>query len=205
MEWGKFKVQISDSMDRWKSRGGKSQRREKKKEKKKKIDQRRARVRRKKLQVREKVGKSRKTMFFQWFVAPEGRKVGLLKRRVRSQLARWEMKNCTPLWRKHICKSKCAKHLSSGPLLEVEMSKKCTPLWREAHFEVTMYIAHFWKLRCSKSSCRCGSKHISKWTCLKRQHVCAAFGRWSIVCVAGARVHARDSAPCQKWAICGVL
>ena len=30
---------------------------------------------------------------------PEGRKVGSLKRRVRSQLARWEMKNCTPLWR----------------------------------------------------------------------------------------------------------
>ena len=26
---------------------------------------------------------------------------------------------------KHISKSKCAKHLSSGPLLEVEMSKKC--------------------------------------------------------------------------------
>ena len=34
------------------------------------------------------------------FVAPEGRKVGSLKRRVRSQLARWEMKNCTPLLRK---------------------------------------------------------------------------------------------------------
>ena len=33
-----------------------------------------------------------------WFGAPEGRKVGSLKRRVRSQLARWEMKNCTPLW-----------------------------------------------------------------------------------------------------------
>ena len=39
---------------------------------------------------------------------------------------------------KHISKSKCTKHLSSGPLLEVEMSKKCTPLWREAHFEVKM-------------------------------------------------------------------
>ena len=39
---------------------------------------------------------------------------------------------------KQISKSKCAKHLSSGPLLEVEMSKKCTPLWPEAHFEVTM-------------------------------------------------------------------
>ena len=36
---------------------------------------------------------------FQWFEAPEGRKVGSLKRRVRSQLARWEMKNCTPLRR----------------------------------------------------------------------------------------------------------
>ena len=53
----------------------------------------------KKMQVREKVEKTRFTMFFQWFVAPEGRKVCLLKRRVRSHLARWEMKNCTPLWR----------------------------------------------------------------------------------------------------------
>ena len=50
--------------------------------------------------MREKVGKSRNTVFFQWFVALEGRKVGSLKRRVRSQLARGEMKNCTPLWRK---------------------------------------------------------------------------------------------------------
>ena len=120
--------------------------------------------------MREKVGKSRTTVFFQWFVA-EGRKVGSLKRRVRSQLARWEMKNCMPLvarstlasqnvqhtWcsdhfsklrcrksarrcgAKHICKSKCTKHLVLGPLLEVEMSKKCTPLWREAHFQVKMY------------------------------------------------------------------
>ena len=49
--------------------------------------------------MREKVGKSRNIVFFQWFGAPEGRKVGSLKRRVRSQLARWEMKKCTPLWR----------------------------------------------------------------------------------------------------------
>ena len=40
---------------------------------------------------------------------------------------------------KHISKSKCTKHTSSGPLLEVQMSKKCTPLWREAHFQVKMY------------------------------------------------------------------
>ena len=30
-------------------------------------------------------------------------------------------------------KSKCTKHTRSGPLLEVEMSKKCTPFWHEAH------------------------------------------------------------------------
>ena len=43
---------------------------------------------------------------------------------------------------KHISKSKCTKHTSSGPLLEVEMSKKCTPLWREAHLQVKMYKTH---------------------------------------------------------------
>ena len=180
----KFRSETSDNMDSWKAEV-KRVRREK--------------IRRKKMQMREKVGKSRNTVFFQWFGAPEGRKVGSLKRRVRSQLARWEMKNCTPLWReahfqvkmyktpqrrttfgswdvekvhavvarstfrsqnvkntrgsdhfwklrcwksarrcgaKHISKSKCTKHTSFGPLLEVEMSKKCTPLWREAHFEV---------------------------------------------------------------------
>ena len=40
---------------------------------------------------------------------------------------------------KHISKSKCTKHTRSGPLLEVQMSKKCMPLWREAHFEVKMF------------------------------------------------------------------
>ena len=74
---------------------------------------------------------------------------------------------------KHISKSKCTKHTSSGRLLEVKMSKKCTPLWREAHFEVKMYKTHqvrtdhFWKLRCRKSARRCGAKHISKSKCTK--------------------------------------
>ena len=42
----KFRSQTSDNVDRWKSRGGKSQRREKKKE-----DQKRKRIREKKMQV----------------------------------------------------------------------------------------------------------------------------------------------------------
>ena len=84
----KFRSQTSDNMDRWKAEQGRG--REKRKIRRKKS--RRERVRRKKMQMREKVGKSRNTVFFQWFVAPEGRKVGSLKRRVRSQLARWVMK-----------------------------------------------------------------------------------------------------------------
>ena len=72
---------------------------------------------------------------------------------------------------KNISKSKCTKHTSSRPLLEVEMSKKCTPLWREEHFEVKMHKTHtqcsdhFWKLRCLKSARRCGAKHISNSKC----------------------------------------
>jgi len=67
-----------------KSRDGKSQRREEKK----KEDQTSESLRRKKIEVREKVGKSPNTLFFQRFVVPERRKVGSLKRRVQSHLAR---------------------------------------------------------------------------------------------------------------------
>ena len=56
----KFRSQTSDNMDRWKSRGGKSQRGEEPKRE----DQRREIVRRKKMQVREKVGKSRNSLRF---------------------------------------------------------------------------------------------------------------------------------------------
>ena len=46
---------------------------------------------------------------------------------------------------KHISKSTCTKHTRSGPLLEVEMSKKYTSLWREAHFEAKMLkTPHAW-------------------------------------------------------------
>ena len=150
----KFRSQTSDNMDRWKAdmwRG-----REKRKIRRKKS--RRERVRRKKIQVREKVGKSRNTVFFQWFVAPEGRKVGSLKPAIwpdeRWKIARsqnvqntpapdhyWKLrcrKNARRCGAKHISKSKCTKHTSSGPL---------------------------WKLRCRKSARRCGAKHISKSKC----------------------------------------
>ena len=93
----KFRSQTSDNMDRWKAERGRV--REKRRVEERRWLDRRERVRRKKMQMREKVGKSRKTVFFQWFEAPENRKVGSLKRRVRSHVARWAMEKCMPLWR----------------------------------------------------------------------------------------------------------
>ena len=122
-------------MERWKAEQGRGT--EKRKIRREKI--RRERVRGQTLQMREKVGKSRNTVFFQWFVAPEGRKVGSLKRRVRSSWPQERWKIARRCGAKHISKSKCTKHQGFGPLLEVEMSKKCTPLWCEAHFQVKMY------------------------------------------------------------------
>jgi hypothetical protein len=69
-----------------KSRDGKRQRREEKR-RRKKITKKES-LRRKEIQVREKVRKSRNILFFHWYVPLEGRKVGALKRRARSQLAR---------------------------------------------------------------------------------------------------------------------
>ena len=59
---------------------------------------------------------------------------------VRTTFGSWDVqKSARRCGAKHVSKSKCTKHARSGPLLEVEMSKKCTPLWHEVHFEVKMY------------------------------------------------------------------
>ena len=86
------------------NRDGKSQRRE---EKKKEDQKEKVSEERRSMQVREKVGKSRNIVLFQWYVAPEGRKVGSLKR------------------------IKAAGAKPAG-----QMRESCTPLWREAHFQV---------------------------------------------------------------------
>ena len=122
--------------------------------------------------MREKVGKSRNTVFFQWFGAPEGRKVGSLKRRVRSQLARWEMKNCTPLRRETHFEVKMYKtHHSRTTFGSYDVEKVHAVVARSTfpsqNVQSTSASDHFWKLRCRKSACRCGAKHISKSKCTK--------------------------------------
>ena len=132
---------------------------------------RREKIRRKKMQMREKVRKSRNTVFFQWFAAPEGRKVGSLKRRVRSQLARWEMKNCTPLWREAHFQVKMDKtHHSRTTFGSCDVEKVHAVVARSTfgrqNVQNTPFSDHFWKFRCRKSARRCGAKHISKSKCM---------------------------------------
>ena len=155
-------------MERWKAEQGRG--REKRKIRREKI--RRERVRRKKMQMREKVGKSRNTVFGQWFVAPEGRKVGSLKRRVRSQLARWEMKKCTPLWREAHLQVKMYKtHHGRTTFGSCDVEKVHAVVARSTfpsqNVQNTRGSDHFWRLRCRKSARRCGAKHIWKSKVLK--------------------------------------
>ena len=157
----KFRSETSDNMDSWKAEV-KRVRREK--------------IRRKKRQMREKIGKSRFTVFFQWFVAPEGRKVGSLKRRVRSQLARWDMKKCTPLWREAHFQVKMDKTLEerntfgSWDVEKVHAVVARSTFWSQ-NVQNTPWSDHFWKLRCRKSARRCGAKHILKSKCTKHTMV----------------------------------
>ena len=130
---------------------------------------RRDKIRRKKMQMREK---SQNNVFFHWFVAPLGRKVSSLKRRVRSQLARWEMKNCTPLWREVHFQVKMYKtHQVRTTFGSCDVEKVhavvAQSTFASQNVQNTPGSDHFWKLRCRKSARRCGAKHISKSKCTK--------------------------------------
>ena len=71
---------------------------------------------------------------------------------------------------KHISKSKCTKHTSFEPLLEVAMSKKCTLLWREAmrstfrsqKCKKLTGTEHFWTFRCAFAWQAQGIVHLIK-------------------------------------------
>ena len=101
---------------------------------------------------------------------------------------------------KHISKSKCTKHLRSGPLLEVAMSKKCTPLWREAHFQVKMYKTH--QVRTTFGSCDVEKVHAivarSTFPSQNVQNTSAPDHFWKLRCRKSARRVARSTFPSQN-------
>ena len=148
-------------MDKWKAATGRV--REKRRAEERRLEKRKS-------QKKEDPGpgarKGRKVAI----VAPEGRKVGSLKRRVRSQLARWEMKNCTPLWRKaHFEVKMHITHHARSTFGSWDVEKVhavvARSTFRSQNVQNTPGSDHFWKLRCRKSARRCGAKHISKSKC----------------------------------------
>jgi len=122
-----------------KSRGGAE---EKRREEQKREDQRRESFRRKKIQVPDKVGKSRNTVFSNDSICGSGGSKSRLAKAASAEPAgQMRDEKLHAVVARSTFPSHCTKHFSTGQLLEVEMSKKCTRLWREAHFEVKMYKA----------------------------------------------------------------
>ena len=122
--------------------------------------------------------KSRNAVFFQWFVCRVSRKVGSLKRRVRSHVVRGEIKNCTPLWREAHFEVKMLKNWwvrSTFWSWDVEKlhAAVARSKFPSENAQNTTFSDHFLKLRCWKIARRCGEKHISTSKCTKH----LSFGR----------------------------
>ena len=83
--------------------------------------------------------KSRNAVFFQWFVCRVSRKVGSLKRRVRSHVVRGEIKNCTPLWREAHFEVKMLKNWRSRSTFWSWDVEKLHAAVMRSTFEVKMY------------------------------------------------------------------
>ena len=109
-------------MDRWKSRGGKSQR---KRQSQKKEDA-----------GARKGGKAAKHCVFPMICGSGGSKSRLAKAAGVEPCGEMRDEKLHAVVARSTFPSKNALNTMFGPLLEVEMSKKCTSLWREAHFEV---------------------------------------------------------------------
>ena len=175
-------------MDRWKAEQGRG--REKRKIRREKI--RRERVRGHKRTEDTDARKGRKVAkhcVFPMICGSGGSKSRLAKAAGGPSWPQERWKIARRCGAKHISKSKCTKHLRSGPLLEVAMSKKCTPLWREVHFQVKMYKTP--QLRTTFGSCDVEQVHAvvarSTFPSQNVQSTSASDRFWKLRCRKSAR------------------
>ena len=100
------------------------------------------------MQMREKVGKSRNTMFFHVFPM---------------------------IWGSGGSKSRLPKAAGAEPSGQTRDEKAhavvARSTFRSQNVQNTPFSDHFWKLRCRKSARRCGTKEISKSKCTKHTRV----------------------------------
>ena len=165
----KFRSQTSDKMDRWKAEQGRGREKRKirrKKSRRERVRRKKMQMREKVGKSRNTMffqmicgsGRSKSRLAKAAGAEPAGQMSDeqlhavVARSRFPSQNVQstpvsdhfWKLrcqKSARRCGAKQISKSKCTKHTSVGPLLEVAMSKKCTPLWREAHFQVKMLKA----------------------------------------------------------------
>ena len=97
------------------------------------------------MQVCEKVGKSRFTVFFPMIWGSGGSKSNLAKAAGAEPAGQIIDEKVCAVVARSTCPSQNVQNTSASDhfwkLNEVEMSKKCTLLWREAHVQVKMYKA----------------------------------------------------------------
>ena len=162
-------------MDSWKSRGGKSQRGEEKEWED---------HRRKKMQVREKVGKSRFTVFFPMICGSGGSKSRLAKVAGAEPSGQIRDEKFYAIVARSPFPSQNVENTRIGPLFwKLRCSKSARPCGAKhiskSHVQNTAGPDHFWKLRCSKSAHRCGAQHISK---LNVQNTAGSDHVWKLRC-----------------------
>ena len=132
-------------------------------------------VRREKMQVREKVGKSQNTVFFQCFCGSGGLKSRLAKAAGAETSGQISDEKLHAVVAGSTSGSENVQNTILGPFLEIEMLKKCTRLWREAHFQSKCVNHHTFgplldlqmSSRCRKCTRHSDAKHISKSKVLK--------------------------------------
>ena len=75
------------------------------------------------------------------------------------------------IWGSGGSKSRLAKAAGAEPAGQMRDEKLhavvARSTFRSQNVQNTPFSDHFWKLRCRKSACRCGAKHMSKSKCTK--------------------------------------
>ena len=135
-------------MDRWKAEMGRVR-------EKRRVEERRWQKRKSQKKEDADARKGRKVAkhcVFPRIWGPEGWKVGSLKRRVRSHLARWAMKKCTPLWREAHFEVKMYKiHQVRTTFGSCDVEKVhavvARSTFRSQNVQNTPRTAHFWTFR----------------------------------------------------------
>ena len=155
-------------MDRWKAEMGRVREEKRRDETRREEKRKRKKLKKRKSQKKEDPGarkgrKVAKHYVFPMICGSGGSKSRLaLKRRVRSQLAKWEVKKCTPLWREarlQLKKLKATHVRTTFGSWDVEKvhAVVARSTFPSQNAQSTSCSDHFWKL----------STFISKRKCIK--------------------------------------